>query len=245
MIPIVPSPIEPGPLVYGHRGARAHAEENTVEAFRLAIEQGADGVELDAWLTQDAHIVVYHDDRHPSLGWITECSLRELRRADPSIPTLDEAFAAVPAPSYVDLELKNGHRGPAFDRSRHLAAAVMPIIDAHGMAERVLISSFDPLMVRKAHRLRPDVLTGLLLTPTDPRHAIQWAAAAGHATVNVHRSWLAEDGAQLVAEAAAAGLAVCVWTVNDPAEVVAAAEAGAAVLITDDPAMAVQALSAR
>jgi glycerophosphoryl diester phosphodiesterase len=166
-----------------------------------------------------------------------------VRRVDRSIPTLDEAFAAITPPCFVNLELKNGRNGPAFDRLRLLAAAVLPIIDRHGIADRLLVSSFDALMIGKIRHLRPGLLTGQLLSASDPRDALEWAARTGHATVNVNRSWLVDDGAALVARAASLGLAVCAWTVNEPEEVAAFAAAGVAVIITDDPPMALEALS--
>src|SRR5512147_2878351 len=64
--PSMPPPLAPGgrgrPLVLGHRGASAEAPENTLAAFRLAMEQGADGVELDAWCCATGEVVVVHDE---------------------------------------------------------------------------------------------------------------------------------------------------------------------------------------
>ena len=48
-------------LIYGHRGAAGYAPENTLEAFQLAVEHRADGVELDVYLTRDKQIIVTHD----------------------------------------------------------------------------------------------------------------------------------------------------------------------------------------
>jgi glycerophosphoryl diester phosphodiesterase len=230
--------------VYAHRGARTQAADNTIAAFRLAVDQGAHGIELDAQQTGDGHVVVFHDDRHPDAGWISACRLSDLRRIDATIPTLDEAFDAIAPPCFVNLELKNGRREPGFDHRRHLAAAVLPVIDRHQIAGRLLVSSFDAVMVRRIRHLRPELLTAQLLTASDPRDAIEWVARAGHDAVNVERSWLAGNAAEIVARAGSAGLSVCAWTVNDPVEVVEFAAAGVAVVITDDPEMALRALNA-
>ena len=70
-------------LVWAHRGASGYAPENTLEAFKLAVEMGADGVELDVQLTKDNQIVVIHDewiDRTSNgKGWVKDMTLEELR----------------------------------------------------------------------------------------------------------------------------------------------------------------------
>lgn len=69
--------------VWAHRGASSHAPENTLPAFRKAIEAGADGIELDVQLTKDGRIVICHDERidrtSDGMGWIKDFTLEELR----------------------------------------------------------------------------------------------------------------------------------------------------------------------
>src|SRR5215204_4501911 len=95
----------PQPVIFAHRGASAHAPENTLAAFELALAQGADGIELDAKLSADGHVVVIHDatvdrttDKH---GRVKDMSLAELRSLDAGtffeekyhrekVPTLEE-----------------------------------------------------------------------------------------------------------------------------------------------------------
>ena len=79
--------------VWGHRGASAHAPENTGEAFRLAREQGADGVELDVRRTRDGALVIHHDAVTGSGRIIVEHTAEEIRRLEPGMLTLEEAMA--------------------------------------------------------------------------------------------------------------------------------------------------------
>ena len=73
-------------LVWAHRGASAYRPENTLEAFALAVEMGADGVELDVHITKDGHVVVNHDERidrtSNGQGYIADYTLEELRCFD-------------------------------------------------------------------------------------------------------------------------------------------------------------------
>ena len=93
------------PLIWGHRGASGYAPENTLPAFKMAADMGADGVELDIQMTKDGEIVVCHDetiDRTSSgKGWLKDFTFDELRRLDFSngnsayegvkIPTMEDA----------------------------------------------------------------------------------------------------------------------------------------------------------
>jgi glycerophosphoryl diester phosphodiesterase len=88
------------PLIIGHRGASADAPENTMAAFTLAIEQGADGIEFDVQLCADGVPVIVHDDTVDRIcdasGRVDEMTVAELQRLDlgmgQAVPTLDELF---------------------------------------------------------------------------------------------------------------------------------------------------------
>ena len=110
------------PLILGHRGASAYAPENTLAAFRLAREQGADGIELDAKLSADGFVVVMHDttvDRTTNgTGKVSALTYYELRQLDAGswynqkyrgepIPTLEDVFSAVGRDLLVNVELTN------------------------------------------------------------------------------------------------------------------------------------------
>src|SRR5512138_1617646 len=140
---VPPAPRVPGrPLVLGHRGASADAPENTLAAFRLALAQGADGVELDVWRCATGEVVVAHDEDARRVAGvdlrIRDAPLAALRALDVGawkgdrfggerIPLLAEVLEALPG-AVVNVELK------AAGRDVRLAAAVARVIAQAGAA---------------------------------------------------------------------------------------------------------------
>ena len=151
---------EGGVKVLGHRGYSERFPENSLLAFRKAIEAGADGVELDVWLTGDGRVVVMHDetiDRTSDMnGRQKEMTLEELKRADiglgERIPTLEEAFEALPENALVNVELKD----------REAVGEVAKIVKENN-PDRVLVSSFDVEALREYRRHDGQTRVGLLI----------------------------------------------------------------------------------
>jgi glycerophosphoryl diester phosphodiesterase len=226
------------PRVWGHRGDPAHAPENTMRSFEQAIAAGADGIELDVRLDGDRHVVVFHDDRLDRLtgqgGRIEElpaAARAALRVQGEPVPLVAEVLAAFDTD--VNIEIK----APRLGGAGALVAAAAKVIKASGRAERVLVSSFDPIALFQLHRHLPDVATAYLFhdaqaLPLRRGWAGRWAGAS-----------LAHPQHTLVDEASLArwhraGLPVNVWTVNDPAELRRLAALGVDGVFTDDPAAA-------
>lgn len=162
----------PYPIIFAHRGASAHAPENTIAAFELAIEQGADAIELDVKLSADGQVVVIHDatvDRTTGAhGRVKDMPLKELRSLDAGglfsekfkgekIPTLEEVFEAVGRRTFINVELRNNTTP-----RDHLAESACMLVKKHRMQERVLFSSFLPSNLSRARGYLPEVPTGLL-----------------------------------------------------------------------------------
>jgi glycerophosphoryl diester phosphodiesterase len=141
-------------LVLGHRGFRSRYPENTLLAFRQAIENGADGVECDIQKTADQHYVVIHDpttDRVTgAAGVVGKMSLGELRRLDfgggERIPELAELLDAIPRGSYLDLELKA--ETITADDCRPIA----DILDVRITRQNLMVSSFAPQLLMPFRR---------------------------------------------------------------------------------------------
>lgn len=225
------------PQVIGHRGASASAPENTLAAFRLAVAQGADGVELDVRMAADGLLVVQHD-AYLSDGRLVRATLRS--DLPPSVPTLGEVLAA--GPWFVNIEIKNDPDEPGHDPSGVLVDAVAAEVAAHRAGGRVLVSSFDWPTVRRVRSVAPGLATAWLVwtgTPGDPRAWSSRAAGAGAQALNPQDALV---DAELVAAAHGAGLAVNVWTVDDPDRIRALARLGVDAVITNDPAAALAAL---
>jgi glycerophosphoryl diester phosphodiesterase len=181
--------IRDAPLIIAHRGASAYAPENTLAAFRLAEQMGADAIELDAQLTADARVVVHHDrtlDRTTSgSGRLSDHSLEEIQRLDAGssfearfagerILALEEALEAMASRLLVNVDLVN--RDTPGDL---LPEAAVAIVQRMGLQPRVLLSSFNPRTLRRVRRLAPDIPTGLLVSPVTrgwQRRVIRWGA---------------------------------------------------------------------
>lgn len=232
-------------LIFAHRGASAHARGNTLEAYAIAVEHGADGIELDARLTRDGVLILEHEVRpEPELPPFIDLDFAELRNLAPWVPTLDEAWDVIGPTILVNIELKNRPDEVDYDRTHRLAKAVAEWIRTSGDERRILLSSFNYDSLDVAKGLTPGVSSGVLVMPgTDPGPAIAYAREAGHETLNL---WIDEaiDGGKDLVEAAG-DLDVLVYTVNDPEQAQRLRAAGYAGIFTDDPKMMREALSAR
>ena len=114
----LPSLLDP-PIAFAHRGARAHAPENTLEAFTLALRLGATGLESDVWLTADGEAVLDHDG---VVGKVRRRPIAGLARADlpDHIPTLADLYATCGTAYQLSLDVKDP---AAFDRVVAVARA--------------------------------------------------------------------------------------------------------------------------
>lgn len=100
----LPSKLE-RPIAFAHRGARAHAPENTLEAFDLAVKLGATGIESDVWLSRDGHLILNHD-RHYGLRR-KAISSQDRAKLPESMLTLPELFERVPASMDLSIDIKD------------------------------------------------------------------------------------------------------------------------------------------
>lgn len=198
------------PLIVGHRGAsRAEPPGNTEAAFRRARELGADWVELDVRLSADRFRVVHHDAALTDGRPICELRADEL----PShIPLLGAALAACEGLG-VNVEIKNSPDDVDFDPTRSVADVV--VADLAGFdRDRLLVTSFDLATIDRVRELDPSMPSGLLAFElSEPRRAIEVASEHGHGAINPWDPFVDEAFMVLARDA---GLAVNVWTVNDP-----------------------------
>jgi glycerophosphoryl diester phosphodiesterase len=229
------------PLILAHRGASSAAPENTLAAFRLAIAQGADGVELDVQLTRDGVAVVMHDRTlkrtaglRRRVSSIEASRVAELdcgswfdaRYCGERIPTLRQVLELFDDRYVVNLELKAG-------RGAELVDAVVEIVRARGAFERVVLSSFDHRLVRRARDVAPEIARATLMHPLDVGMPSRAALAVDAAAVVLSRRQLRRDR---VDDAHRRDLAVVVYTVDAPRDVARCARFGVDAIITNDPA---------
>lgn len=241
------------PLNFAHRGASSQAPANTLAAFLLAAELGADGIELDVHQSRDGEVVVIHDFTLQATtdGWgvVEDRTLAELRQLDAGswfapafagqhIPTLQEVIDAGGGNLLLNIELKTKSL-----RDDGLAAAVVRIIEGNGLVDRALVSSFNPLALWRVRRLNPRILIGLLYAP--------------HLPVLLRRPWLRSlirpdslhphhtvvDGGY-VRWIQAQGFRLHTWTVDEAEEMQRLMQWGVDAIITNRPHLLRQVLLA-
>jgi glycerophosphoryl diester phosphodiesterase len=232
------------PAVIAHRGASRRAPENTLEAFRLAFQMGADAIELDVRLSRDGVPVVIHDAQvertTDGTGKVQDLTWPELRELDAGawfaaafcgarIPELAAVLEDSARSGWINIELKN-----YATRGDDLEKAVVDLVRRTGLGRRVLLSSFNPLSLRAVARLAPDVPRALLTTESLPIYLRRgwFAFLARPDAYNLHGG---QANMQSVSRIRSRGSRVCVWTVNDPAEAHRLHEAGVDGIITDEP----------
>jgi glycerophosphoryl diester phosphodiesterase len=227
----------PRPLILGHRGASYSAPENTVAAFRLAREMGADGVELDARRTADDVLVVHHDPELQTLGLLRDVPFARLRAERPDVPTLAEAIDACDG-MLVNVEIKCLPWEPDPDGpDRPVVRAVVDLVRAR--ATNAIISSFDLGSVDACREIAPELTTAWLTYGQWLAGGAEQAAAHGHAWLHPDRASALQGGIDGAHEL---GLRVDVWTVDDPDEIRALAAAGVDAIVTNRPDVALDAL---
>ncbi|SDS37072.1 glycerophosphoryl diester phosphodiesterase [Halopseudomonas xinjiangensis] len=237
-------------ILYGHRGARGEAPENTLPSFNRALEAGVTRVELDLHLSSDRQLMVIHD---PTLkrttrirGKVSQHTAEELNQIDaryalpnwPSacaIPTLQMLFEACPEIEHYQLEVKSGSAG----QSRIVLQAIADLVSHFGLEKRVVITSSSRTLLRYARDSRYGLSTGLVeeYGILDPIRSAQ-RYGCDFLVLN----WKLCT-AQRVRQAQQAGLHVSVWTVNEPDLMRRLVEMDVDSIITDVPALAVRTLT--
>jgi glycerophosphoryl diester phosphodiesterase len=226
-------------LLIAHRGASARAPENTLMAFREALEAGADGIEFDARLTSDGHIVLMHDDdvsrTTPATGRVSEMTLEQVRALDAgrgeSVPTLDEAFGLIAGRAAIVLEVKGAYGGTRVIEGAAVARALCPHIVG---VPRLVVSSFDPGAVATVRALEPSVATAITCgRGSELDWALALAVEEGHTECHVPEERVDRD---FTVRAHHAGKAVLAYTVNDPERARTLKAMGLRGIFSDDPA---------
>jgi glycerophosphoryl diester phosphodiesterase len=196
------------PLVIAHRGASSTELENTLAAFRAAVRQRADGVELDVHATLDGEIVVHHDPSIMGLP-IAQARMRDLTElrllnGEP-LPTLAQALeASGMLRVFVEVKVLD----PRWD------ARLLEILDAGPNPSGYAVHSFAFHVVRRLRERRPDLQAGVLseVETRDPQRTLVDARAQ---TLWQERSTLDEP---LVQQVHAIGATIIAWTVDNPSD---------------------------
>ncbi|NLW20297.1 MAG: glycerophosphodiester phosphodiesterase [Clostridiales bacterium] len=229
--------------IFAHRGASGYAPENTLEAFQLAVDQGAQGVELDIHLTRDQQILVTHDERIDRVsdgsGLISMLNLKDIKKhlfnkphpqyTQARAPLLEEVLDLLkPTGLEINIELKNS-RVPY----EGMEGRCVELVERLGMGDRVIYSSFNHHSMARLKAIAPRAVCGLLYDCClrDPAGLLR---TSGMEALHPHFSdlLLNPDSYRPVREH---GGLIHVWTVNDDRQMRRVMEAGADILITNYP----------
>lgn len=223
------------PLVLGHRGASAHAGDNTIEAFELAVAHGADGVELDVRFTADKVVVLNHDADIGEMGPLVYHDFAVVRATHPEMPTLDEALGVL-GDLAVNVEIKNSPMDADYDPSHEMADVIARWVARHDLYDRVIVTSFNPDTVAALRRADETIVTGQLVDiGFDIARGAAAIAAAGHTWIAPWVADVAADPGRLIAASHAVGLRMVTWTADDPDDIAVLAAAGIDAFISNDP----------
>lgn len=242
------------PLNFAHRGASHEAPENTIAAFLLAAELGADGIELDVQLSKDGEVAVIHDfslesatDGHGPVRARTMAELQKLDAGswfDPTfagqqIPTLQQVVDAVGPRLLLNIELKT-----ASLTDSNLARAVVRIVEENQLLDRVVISSFNHLALRKVRQLNPWIPIGLLYSPDIPLPLRRTWLRPLLRPEALHPYYEMLDS-KTVRWAKERGYRLHTWTVDDPGAMWQLMRLGVDLIITNRPDLLRQVLRTR
>lgn len=229
---------------FAHRGFSGEYPENTMLAFRKAVEtEGCDGIENDVHLTKDGEVVIIHDERLDrtcvnGTGYVRDYTLEELKQFDVSykfadqcgpqrIPTLREYFEYVQDKDIItNIELKTGiYEYPGIEQK------VWALIDEFGLKDKIIISSFNHFSVKRMKELCPDIKCGHL-TETWLINAGHYVKSCGVECLHPIYHNMSEE---VVAEVKSQGIEINTWTVNEESEIRAIMELGVDAVIGNYP----------
>jgi len=235
--------------IYGHRGAKGEAPENTLAGFEHCLKQGVCRCELDLHLSSDGELMVIHDATlmrtTGKLGDVAEFSGKELVRMDARqdgpawpvpcpIPRLCELFAKCPFEHW-QLEVKNASKGVA----EKIVKEIARLADKYQVSERITVTSASTVVLDALREFAPHLARGLV-AERSLRCPVDKALRYGCSLLALN--WKACT-AERIAKAQEVGMHLSVWTINEASEMQRLARMGVDSLITDFPTLALATLA--
>jgi glycerophosphoryl diester phosphodiesterase len=235
------------PVIIAHRGSSAHAPENTLAAFKLAVQQQAAAIELDVKLSADGQVVVIHDDTVDrttnGTGKVSSMTLAELKQLNAGskfvpeyqserIPTLAQVFETVGNQIFINVEIKN-YTSPTDD----LSDKVISLVKEYGLETSVMLSSFNMIALIRARALMAQVPLGLITIKGMAGLTIRSKLVLFGPLLAFHPHYL-DVTAQLIEATHQAGAYIHTYTVNQPDLMRQLFTSGVDGIFTDDPVLA-------
>lgn len=219
-------------LRLAHRGFSGLYPENTILAFKKAIESGVEFLEMDLHLTRDRKVIIMHDESFERTtdgkGWVWDVDLSDARKFDAGLgerlPTLDEVIKLV-RPTTVRLCLELKFEPHTLDPLRsepealETAAVVVKILQEENFVDRVVVTSFSPNVLRRAKELEPRLPTVLDPSPQDgtltPKQVMDQVVPCA----NVVAYYYPHIDKEFMDEARLAGIQVWAWDPDEPEDI--------------------------
>lgn len=207
--------------IIGHRGAHGH-RENTIPSFELALELGADGVELDVHRSGDGQLVVVHSTVAGGLA-VKSNPYEKYRRLPDGyeIPLFEDVLKTLSSRTFLDIELKE----PGFEEQ------AIELIEKYADPKRVMISGFHTVMLNKVYDLMPDIRLGFIYNRTQDRESRH------NSPIDFVIPQFRLATRLLIEEVHDEDLQVFAWTVNEESEMRRLLALGVDGIITDKPGL--------
>ena len=230
-------------LVLGHRGSPLRERENTVPSFLRAIEEGADGVELDVRPTLDNHLVVSHDNSLERVYGkklkIEESTLAQINEEAPEIPLLSQVLDAL-GPVWYDIEIKADK--PVGFRKEVVDLLWEELKDRKEFHNKIMLSSFNPLAMRRAQKLTGDIFPMGIIYDGPPT-SLPPICRKGQGRLVFHCSFLKPKWDIAERERKnKPNWPICPWTVDSSEEIRRMIPLSVPLVITNDPLEAIRTL---
>lgn len=225
-----------------HRGASGSYPENTRVAFEKAIEARVDMIEADCQLTQDGHVVVFHDERlnrtAKARGTVKGKTLAQLKKLDVGswrkkvfkgerMLTVEELLDVIDGKADLCLDIKHFRSSPM-----GIELKLLFILSHYDYLERTILSSFDYRTLGRVRELAPDSRIGVIYGAGIKGEPLENADALGAQSLHVQKEFATGE---FLERARRAGRDIYVWTVNEVAEMEKWAERGVRGIISDYP----------
>ena len=237
--PIRPSFYPLGELIIiGHRGAPVLALENTLESFIKAFEADVNGIELDVQLSKDGELVVFHDWRLENITGssyniedIDYSEIRDLSLINKCpIPLLNEVLDIFPRDKFINIEIKSKHY-----LNTELIEKLIQMIQISQIEKSVVVSSFNPFVLRSIKKMAPNLSTAFLWSSEDTTCLFNsplwiWMCRPDGLHIDINNT-----DKKNVSWARNNNLAILAFTVNNSSDLSKALELGLDGIFSDDP----------
>ena len=245
------------PWVIAHRGFSGRAPENTLAAIQMAMDVGADMLEVDVTLSSDGHLMVIHDETLDRTaggsGQVLGSTFKYIRSLDAGswfhprfkdqkVPTLEEVLELIQGKMPVNVEIKGEAVGDKIQGG--IAEKVAETLDRFGMAEQTLVSSFEPRALDQLREIHPGIPKGSLYNRKVHKRRLPESITSevDAQSFHVHRWYFRRA---MEKEARRLDLPVLVYTVNHPLVMKRMIRRGVAGLFTDHPDRMIRLLQQR